>query len=195
MKVAFSGFLREAHGLDFYRKDIKKSYVLNPTLVDGVLNVDMSTELLSLRRILAVKTYNSYAQVGTVVYPGMPVVTPEQYKEGDYNNLTNYYGAPERYTWFITGTGMQIRDISTGVTCVEILGFAYPVFGENLLTGILETDSWIFREFPQLLEAYCRKWLCGYLKDRELQSTANNNFYEKRTEFITAYAQEIVSWR
>jgi len=195
MKIAFSGFLREAHSLDFYRKDIKYSYVLNPSLVDGVLQINMSTELSALRRILAVRTYSSYAEANGVVFPGTPVRTQEPYHEGDANNLTNYYGVPDRFTWTIMGIGMQIRDISQEVTCVEILGIGYPTFGANILTGALETDSWIFREFPQLLEAYCRKWLCGYVKDPQLFNSANQNFYEKRTEFISAYTQEIISWR
>lgn len=195
MRLAFSSFLKEAHSLDFYRKDIKKSYVLNPSLVDGVLHIDLNTELSAMRRIYAIKTYVGYAQVGTVVYPGNLVLTPEPYHEGDPNNLTNYYGIPDRYTWNITGNSIQIRDISSNANCVEILGFGYPTYGENLITGVLETDSWIFREFQVLLEAYCCKWLTSYLKDAELQNAANTKFYEKRQEFIAAFAQEIVSWR
>lgn len=195
MKVAFSGFLREAHGLDFYRRDIKKSYVLNPVLNNGVLQVDLNTELSAMRRIYMVKTYVGFTQVDTTVYPGELVITPEPYHEGDVNNLVNYYNIPDRYTWNIMGNSMQIRDVSSNANCVEILGFGYPTFGPNILSGALETDSWIFREYQVLLEAMCRKWLAGYLKDAELQNSANTNFYEKRQEFISAYAQEIVSWR
>ena len=195
MTLAFSGFLREAHGIDYYRRDIKKNYVLNPTLVDGVLNVDLNTELSSLRRVYGIRTYTGYSQVGTVIYPSGVVMTPAEYHEGDANNLTTYFGCPDRYTWMITGNYLQIRDVSSGVTCIEITVFGYPTCGQNLLNGVWETDSWIFREFPQLLEAYCRKWLTGYLKDAELKNSATTNFYEKRTEFIGAYAQEIVSWR
>lgn len=195
MTIAFSSFLREAHSLDYYRRDIKKSYVLNPTLVDGVVQVDLNTELSALRRVYKVNTYSAHALIGSVVHPSSPVITPELYHEGDANNLTNYYGYPDRYTWQITGNYLRISDISTGVTCIEITSFGYPTYGQNILNGAWETDSWIFKEYYQLLEAYCRKWLTSYLKDVQLQNAATANFYEKRAEFIAAYAQEIVSWR
>lgn len=195
MRIAFSSFLREAHSLDYYRRDIKKSYVLNPTLSNGVLQIDLNTELSAMRRIYSIQTYTSFLQVGTAVYPEGVIITPEAYHEGDPNNLTNYYGVPDRYTWNIMGNSIQIRDVSSNAVCVEISGFGYPTYAANITTGVLETDSWIFKEYQVLLEAYCCKWLTSYLKDAELQNAANTKFYEKRQEFIAAYAQEIVSWR
>lgn len=195
LEVQFSNFLRAAHGLDNFRKDLRNLYILNPLISNGVVTENLTTELLRARSIYDVNLYSTYVQVGTVVTPGTKILLPEKYKNADSTDLYDYYDIPTRYVWQIFGQTITLRDVDTATTCIELKVLAYPTYAQNDINGEWQSDSWILLQYPEILSVYCSQYIATKVKDRELLQSAVLEFNRVKTEFLSACAQEIITWR
>lgn len=195
LQTAFVGFLSAAHSLDLWRQDLKELYVTNPIVDNGKVSVQLGSDLSQIRVVQKINLYTDYTSVAGVVTPSGPIHKNPKYTESNSNGDFNYFGFKEPNKYYIAGQTLNLTDVDTNCKCIGITAFVYPTYGQNIISGAWQTDSWIAAKFPTLLEAYVRMYIAGIVADPKLIQSAQMFFQQQRYQFLTANVQEMQSWQ
>jgi hypothetical protein len=190
----FSNILNTAHSINIFRRDLRKLYILNPSINSGKVAVDMSSEFRAIRVIRGVKLYSSYSVVGTVVTPGTEIISNPEYTEAQGENQFNYYSNKILNTYYIAGNYLNFREVPENCVCIEVTGIVRPYYGRNLLTGEWESDSWILEQHPGVIQSMVRRFIAGIVADPKMMNAAEIYYQQQLENFIDANKQEILPW-
>ncbi len=195
LRYDFRNFLRQAHSTDFFRRDLAKLYILNPTVdTYGNVSYDFSQELQSIRAVKTINQYMNYTVAGTSVFPTDKLTLNGKYRPATGEDF-NYYGFRDPYTYTIFGNNLSITDVSTTCKALEIEAFTFPSYAQNEISGAWETNSWILEMHPGYIQAIAEMSLAYSIKDAESRNSAMQKLSVERSNFLATYVQDIVSWQ
>lgn len=190
----FQNILNTAHSINIFRKDLRKLYIVNPTIVSGRVSVDMTSEFRGIRVLRAVKLYSSHSVAGTVVTPGTEILSNPEYTESQGENQFNYYSNKIMNTYYIMGNYLNFTDVPQNCTCIEVTGIVRPYYGRNLITGAWESDSWILEQHPGIIQAMVRRFITGIVADPKMMNAAEIYYQQQLENFVDASKQEMLPW-
>lgn len=201
--LAFSRFysaLQSAHKVERLRKDLYIGVISDPSVVQGKFTFVQDDYLPRCREVRNITLYKDY------IVPSLPddpiVIDPD--KEiplsspfvdlVDRVSARDYYGIKYPHTYTRIGSTVTLSGVSEQTKLIAITYLGFPSFSKDPISGEYESDSWILREFPQLVQAFLRQHLATVIDSDSIQSAAMRELAFQRQEFIGIYAKDAISY-
>ena len=189
--VHFPQCLQSAHAIACFRRDIKVVSIANPAIVSGQVQLTTSLDLPKLRSVKQVECFSAYTLDGAIVVPSN-LITPNTFVDlSDANSEFNYYGFGYAQSYILLGDTLNLKGVDSTTLALSVTGQFWPSYTFNELTDEYETDSWLMREFPQIVEVYLRLYVARINKDKDGMNIELGSVQQLKTELIRSYPQEI----
>lgn len=186
--------LRSAHSTEKFKRDLAEVSVKDPAIFDGVSQIGISLNFPRLREIRKIDLYTAYTEVGSVVVPteSTKILNTEFKDLMDTDSGRDYYGLEFGQTYSIFGDVLNLKGVDTSTTAVKVSGLYWPTLTTNVLSGDLETNSWICIEYPILIQAYLVLAHARATKDKDRINAAITSIQQYKAEFLHSFASELL---
>lgn len=192
----FKSALYNAHKIDKFSRDKAVVNIADPVILNSAIALGRTLNLPDLREIRKVQLYSAYTLAGSTVVPttSSEIILPDPgYQNlGDLINDKNYYGMRYTMLYSIVGDTINFTGVDSTTRVLQITGLFLPTFTLNELTDAWESNSWILRDEPQVVEAYLRKYVAQILDDDKKLRNANDEIMQVKRDLIASYSVELL---
>lgn len=185
--------IRFAHSARLFSKDLTTTVVADPVVTDSNrVSLSLIDDLPRLRKVFQLNFYAGYSEPLPGDYsPFNEILVDQPYRNrAEMNDVKDYYGFQYKNVYAMAGDQLVIDGADKQTKALAIRYFAWPEISINEVTREYQTDSWIVREWPELVKAYLRRKLASVIDKRELRNDALEDFRLTYESFLNENSEE-----
>lgn len=192
--------VRSAHSVERFARDMTEASLVGFSINTsdprnpGLVQVTQDDNLPRCREVRYIIPYRTYTEPspGVIIpgelIPGVRDFVPTHERVA----VRDIYGYIIPNTFSQLGNVLSITGVDTNATCLVIGYLSFPNTFFSSEEDSWMTDSWILRDFPELIAAYLGRELAKMVDSRTMLSSAMDKLSQTRADFIDVYSHQVL---